>query len=72
VLSLRWTDVDPDRSLLTVRKSRRRPIYRHGCGGTSWKHPGWCPHRIVTNGEIVDTKSNAGRRVIGLPAPLVD
>lgn len=72
VLGLRWSDVDLDRGLLTVRKSRRRPIYRHGCGGTCGKHPGWCPERVVTNGEIGDTKSRAGRRVIGLPAPLVD
>lgn len=71
-LGLRWTDVDLDRGLLTVRKSRRRPIYRHGCGGTCGKYPGWCPQRIVTNGEIGDTKSRAGRRVVGLPAPLVE
>lgn len=30
VLGLRWSDVDLERGLLWVRKSRLRPIYRHG------------------------------------------
>lgn len=71
-LGLRWPDVDLERGLLTVRKSRQRPIYAHGCGGSCGKFPGWCPKRVITNGEIGDTKSKAGRRVIGLPAPLTE
>ena len=71
-LALRWSDVDLDRGLLWVRKSRRRPIYQHGCDGTCGKFPGLCPQRIVINGELGDTKSRAGRRVVGLPAPLVE
>jgi hypothetical protein len=38
----------------------------HGCGGTAGKVPGWCPQRVLLNGEDGDTKSRAGRRAIGL------
>ncbi len=72
VLGLRWSDVDLDRGLLWVRKSRVRPIYEHGCGGGCGKFPGWCPQRVLVNGEDGDTKSRAGRRVMGLPGPLAD
>ncbi len=72
VLGLRWTDVDLVRGLLCVRKSRLRPIYRHGCGGTCGAVAGLCPRRVLVNGEDGDTKSRAGRRVVGLPAPLVE
>ena len=46
-------------------------MYEHGCGGGCGKFPGWCPQRILINGEDGDTRSRAGRRVVGLPAPLV-
>ena len=72
VLGLRWPDVDLDSGLLWVRKSRLRPIYEHGCGGSCGKLAGWCPDRILINSEDGDTKSRAGRRAVGLPKPLVD
>jgi integrase len=71
VLGLRWSDVDLDRGLLWVRRSRVRPVYHHGCGGTCGSMPGWCRQRVLVNDEQGDTKSRAGRRVIGLPAALV-
>jgi integrase len=71
VLGLRWPDVDLDRGLLLVRNSRVRPVYQHGCGGTCGRMPGWCRQRVLVNGEAGDTKSRAGRRAVGLPAPLV-
>ena len=58
--------------LLWVRKSRLRSIYEHGCGGDCGKFPGWCPDRILINGEDGDTKSSAGRRAVGPPEPLID
>lgn len=46
-------------------------MYEHGCGGTCGRFPGWCPERVLVNGEDGETKSRAGRRVVGLPASLV-
>ena len=71
VLGLRWPDVDLDRGLLWVRKSRVRPVYQHGCGGSCGRMPGWCRQRVLINGEHGDTKSGAGRRAVGLPPQLV-
>ncbi|MFF1681585.1 tyrosine-type recombinase/integrase [Streptomyces sp. NPDC058256] len=71
-LGLKWTDVDLDRGVLMVRRSRRRPRYAHGCGDTCGRKAGYCPQRQRTNPETADTKSRAGRRAVGLPAQLVD
>jgi excisionase family DNA binding protein len=71
-LGLKWTDVDLDRGVLMVRRSRRRPRYAHGCGDTCGRKAGYCPQRKRTNPETADTKSRAGRRAVGLPPQLVD
>jgi integrase len=71
VLGLRWSDVDLEQGLLRIRSTRMRPIYRHGCGDACGRHAGWCPSRILVNGELGATKSDAGRRVVGLPSALV-
>lgn len=71
-LGLKWADVDMERGVLMVRRSRRRPRYAHGCGGTCGRKAGYCPQRRRTNPETADTKSRAGRRTVGLPAQLVD
>jgi integrase len=71
VLGLRWSDVDLDKGTLWVRRGRLRPRYEHGCGGACGKRAGYCPHRVLARPETDDTKSRAGRRVIGLPAELV-
>jgi integrase len=39
-LGLRWEDVDLDHGVLRVRRSRLRPRYAHGCGGTCGQHQG--------------------------------
>ncbi|GAB3920026.1 site-specific integrase [Microlunatus endophyticus] len=70
-LGLKWADVDLDHGLLHVRSTRVRPIYAHGCDGTCGKKPGWCPQRILVNGTSGLTKSDAGRRAVGLPDQLV-
>jgi integrase len=62
---------DVERMGIELRKSRLRPMYEHGCGGGCGKFPGWCHQHILINGEDGDTKSRAGRRVVGLPAPLM-
>lgn len=71
VLGLKWSDVDLDGNTLRVRVSRQRPRYAHGCGGSCGKSPGKCPQRVQTNADISETKSRAGRRVVGLPDELV-
>ncbi|MCX4989911.1 MULTISPECIES: site-specific integrase [unclassified Streptomyces] len=71
-LGLKWADVDLERGVLMVRRSRRRPRYAHGCGDTCGRKAGYCPQRQRTNPETADTKSRAGRRAVGLPAQLVD
>ncbi|MFD5454612.1 tyrosine-type recombinase/integrase [Streptomyces olivaceus] len=71
-LGLKWTDVDLERDVLMVRRSRRRPRYAHGCGTPCGRKPGYCPQRQRTNPETADTKSRAGRRAVGLPSQLVD
>ena len=70
-LGLRWADVDLENGTLRVRKNRLRPKYRYGCGGTCDRKPGYCKQRVWTNSDTDDTKSRAGRRVIGLPDELV-
>lgn len=71
-LGLKWADVDTGRGVLMVRRSRRRPRYAHGCVDPCGRKAGYCPQRKRTNPETADTKSRAGRRVIGLPAQLAD
>ncbi|MET8221799.1 tyrosine-type recombinase/integrase [Streptomyces sp. NPDC005301] len=71
-LGLKWSDVNLDRGVLMVRRSRRRPRYAHGCGDTCGRKAGYCPQRQRTNPETADTKSRAGRRAVGMPSQLVD
>lgn len=64
--------LDLDAGTLAVRRSRNRPRYEHGCGGTCGKdRAGYCPRRRQVRADAGDTKSANGRRVIGLPAELV-
>jgi integrase len=71
VLGLRWADVDLEQGLLRIRSTRTRPKYEHGCGGDCGRAPGWCPKRKLINCESGSTKSDAGRRIVGLPPVLV-
>ncbi|MEU1624174.1 site-specific integrase [Streptomyces sp. NPDC020096] len=71
VLGLKWTDVDLDLGVLVVHRGRLRPRYKHGCGGSCGRKPGYCPQKINTRRETKDTKSRAGRRPVGLPDELV-
>jgi integrase len=70
-LGLKWTDVDLDIGLLRIRRGRLRPKYAHGCGGTCGRKAGYCPQRAQVRPETSDTKSQAGKRTIGLPEPLI-
>ncbi|MGY4990815.1 tyrosine-type recombinase/integrase [Streptomyces nigrescens] len=70
-LGLRWSDVDLKAGVLRVRKNRLRPKYLHGCGGECGRKPGYCKQRVRKNEDTANTKSRAGRRVIGVPDELV-
>jgi integrase len=71
-LGLKWSDVDLENSILRIRRSRLRPKYEHGCGGTCAKtHAGYCPERKPTRPPAKGTKSRAGKRTIGLPPQIV-
>ncbi|MEV7136667.1 tyrosine-type recombinase/integrase [Streptomyces tauricus] len=70
-LGLRWSDVDLPNGILRVRKNRLRPKYLHGCGRECGRKPGYCKQRVRKNEDTANTKSRAGRRVIGVPAELV-
>ncbi len=71
-LALQWPDVDLDTGRMAVRRTLQRPRWAHGCDGTCGKRRGSCPQRRNENALTSETKSRAGRRVIGLPPPLVD
>ncbi len=72
-LGLRWKDIDLTTGMLRVRQGRQRPKYAHGCvEPCGRKHAGRCPEREQTNPDTDDTKSKAGKRVIGLPDELMD
>jgi integrase len=70
-LGLKWDDVDLDKGILRIRRSRLRPKYEHGCGGTCGRKAGFCPQRRNTRPTTGKVKSKAGRRIVGLPAQLV-
>jgi integrase len=71
-LGLHWSDIDLSAGVVRVSKSRPRPRYAHGCSKPCGQTPGRCPDRLRANEDRAATKSFAGRRVIGLPEPLVE
>jgi integrase len=71
-LGLKWHDVDFEAGTLTIRRALQRHTWRHGCGGVCQKKRGAdCPNRFGGGLAIVDTKSRAGRRVVGVPKKLM-
>ncbi|GGN74069.1 site-specific integrase [Actinoplanes lobatus] len=71
VLGLRWENIDLEKKSLRVRKNRLRPKYAHGCTDPCGKKSGYCPRRKQINKDTDDTKSRAGRRVMGIPDEVV-
>lgn len=70
-LGLKWSDVDLEARALVIRRSRLRPKWAHGCQSPCGKkYAGHCPHRRPLRPETDETKSRAGRRVIGVPDAL--
>lgn len=72
-LGLKWSDVDLEAQALVIRRSRLRPKWAHGCQTPcERKYPGYCPQRRPARAETDETKSRAGRRVVGLPDALCE
>jgi integrase len=70
-LGLQWRDVDSKNGTLTIRRAIQRHTWKHGCDGTcGGKRGADCPRRHGGGLAVVDTKSRAGRRVMGVPPPL--
>jgi integrase len=72
-LGLQWGDVDWSRSVLTIKRSRTRPRYEHRCQPhCGHQYAGHCPNRVLSRPDFDTTKSRAGRRVVPLPAAVLD
>ena len=72
-LGLRWSDLDLDAGRLAVRRTQQRARWVHGCDGScGQQRAGNCPQRRNERALTAETKSRAGRRVIGVPQPLVE
>ena len=73
-LALAWPQVDLEAGTMAVRQSMTRARYAHGCGRptTCGRRPVDCPQRSGHGPELADVKSRAGKRVVTLPAPLVE
>lgn len=71
-LGIQWCDVDFDSATITVRRAVQRHTWEHRCGGTCGRKRGAdCPARSGGGLVVVDTKSKAGRRTVGVPAPIM-
>lgn len=70
-LGLKWLDVDFEKRRLVVRRSLQRAKFVHGREEPCGQRTGACPQRRNVHAIAAETKSRAGRRVIGLPRPLV-
>ena len=70
-LGLKREHVDLDTGLIRIRRNRLRPKYEHGCDDTCGRKAGYCPERKQTRPDTGSAKSRAGRRVVGLPDPLI-
>lgn len=72
VLGLRWADLDPNVGTLRVRENRLRPKYVHGCGeAPCGRRAGYCPQKVNKRKLTGPVKSRAGKRPMGVPAPLL-
>ncbi|GAA5129100.1 tyrosine-type recombinase/integrase [Haloechinothrix salitolerans] len=68
-------DLREGRGTLTIRRAIQQRTWQHGCdpdGSCGHRLGAYCPHR--RDGGVVESevKSRAGRRVIGLPHPVIE
>nr|WP_270888953.1 site-specific integrase [Pedococcus sp. 5OH_020] len=78
-LGIQWSDIDFDNGTLRIQRAVQRQTWEHGCrlaaGGSQpscgRKRGADCPNRRNGGIRLVETKTNASRRSISLPPPLV-
>jgi integrase len=72
-LGLKWDDMDWTTGLLSVKRSRTRPRYEHGCQpNCGHKYAGHCPARQNACPATDTTKSRAGKRIVPLPSAVIE
>jgi integrase len=68
-LGLKWDDIDWMTGPLSVKRSRTRPRYEHGCQpNCGHQYAGHCPARQNARPATDTTKSRAGKRIVPCPA----
>lgn len=73
-LGLSWAQVDLDAGTLAVTQQLARATYQHGCGrpAVCGQRPSKCPSMRGGGMVLEDPKSEAGKRTIVLPMPLLE
>lgn len=74
-LGVQWRDIDLTGRTMTVRRQIQLSKWHHGCTPKEpcgRRHAGHCPQRHGGGRVVREVKSAAGRRVVGLPAVLVE
>lgn len=74
-LGLQWRDVNFAARTLAVSRSIQPVPWKHGCSletPCGRRHAGHCPRRYGGGAIAEEVKSRAGKRTVGLPAPLID
>lgn len=73
-LGLQWHDIDLEQQTMTIARTVQRLNWEHGCTAAEpcgHRYAGHCPHRYGGGAVAAEVKSRAGRRVVGIPSPLV-
>jgi integrase len=72
-LGLQWRDLELDSGTLHIRRQLRRVVWEHGCKNplVCSKRGCDCPQRFGGGLVLSEPKSEAGKRTIALPAPVV-
>ncbi len=73
-LGLQWRDIDFATRTMAIRRSLQPAAGQHGCPANEpcgHRFAGHCPQRIGGGVSAQEVKSKAGRRIVGIPEPLV-
>ena len=71
-LGLCWDDVDLEAGTLQIKRALQRVSWKHGCEPPCGLSARQCPKRRDGGLITVSPKSRSGRRMIAVPAPVLD